>query len=81
MENIEKTAVLWKQFKARQKRIYERNYHSDEYHEAQETIRTWPTGRYYLMPPFYMLDSALKKDMYPETIEGLLDWVNDGKKD
>ncbi len=81
MKEIKEFADCWKEFKARQKRIYERNLHSDEYHEAITIINSWPRRRYCMTPPFYLRDVALEKDMYSETIEGMLEWINDGKKD
>lgn len=73
--NIEKIAEEWKAFKKRQRRIYERNLHSDEYHEALKL----PFNMYTTDVWRHNLKLALDKDKYKDSIEGLLDWINDGR--
>lgn len=75
--NIKDISEKWKLFQQRQKRIYERNLHSDEYHSIE-----FPTHAYSGAYELYKLrqDVVLQKDMHKDTFEGMLDWMNNGEK-
>lgn len=73
--NIEDIAKEWKIFNQRQDRIFKRNLHSDEYHTAVN--KTYDFMLHDLWSAY--LEEALDKDMYKKSIEGLLDWINDGR--
>jgi len=82
MKDIKDFAKKWKEFKDRQERVYQRNLHSQEYVEAEKTVKMAMEVAikcvYFPIPvPWFLTKSVLKKDMYEDSIEGMLNWIND----
>jgi hypothetical protein len=69
--NIEQLAEEWKLFKERQERVYQRNIHSKEYYEFKGSDNSYFDRCLY--------DLTVQKDMYENTLEGMLNWINDGR--
>lgn len=85
MKDLKEIAEKWSKFKERQSRIYERNIHSDEYHQSKkmidESIKVCANSNFNLssLIPWSSLDIVLSKEKYEQSIEGMLNWINDGE--
>ena len=76
MNKIEEFAQEWAEFNKYQDRIRLRNKYSDEYVKFQQE-NTW--DRYNVDWYMFEVDKILEKDLFKNTFEGMLDWVNAGK--
>lgn len=75
-KKLQEYADTWKEFQEYQNRIRQRNLNSDEYAKFnnETSINIW-NCHYYLL----MRDVILKKDLFENTFEGMLSWINKGR--
>ena len=77
MTTMKEFAEAWKEFKERQQKVKDRNFHSEEYSDALKIIFT-PNCRF-VQSEWDQIQKIFDKDCYKDTIEGMFDWINDGK--
>ena len=81
MTTIKEFAETWKEFKERQQKVRDRNWHSEEHDIAQKEVFNldWRLVGTHLDFYWKKMEKALDKDCYKDTLEGMFDWISDGK--